>query len=212
MTGCVIFSGGLFMVTPEILKVINEADYLICADGGARHAECAGVTPDLVIGDFDTLSPEEMESLAGQGIELVRLPRDKDYSDTHLALLKALELGYKKITMLACLGGRADHALANIMLLALPAARDIDLRIMDEQQEVFLIHRRRSVKGKAGDTLSLLPLSEKVTGIKTEGLLYQVPHGMFQMGIPNGISNSMLAPEVSIEVEEGLLVGVHLLK
>lgn len=205
---CLIIAGGELKEPARYQELAQNVQYIIAADGGARHANELGLLPNLVVGDFDTLSADEVRSLAKQGIELAQYPVDKDYSDTHLALLKALELGYTEITIIAALGGRIDHTLANIMLLALPEARDIKLNILADQQELILIRKEALLTGEPGTIVSLLPLSEQVTGITTDGLAYQVPQHTFIMGHPNGISNVMTGKEARIKVAEGLLLAV----
>lgn len=205
---CLIISGGELDNSLFYQGLAHQMDCIIAADGGARHASMIGVLPHFAIGDFDTLSPAEVEELKEKGSVLEHYPPDKDYSDTHLALLKAIQLGYTDITMIAALGGRIDHSLANIMLLALPEAKNIKLRILTEHQELLLIDHQLKIKEKQGTLISLLPLSEKVTGITTEGLLYKVPEQNFVMGNPNGISNVMTGTEAYIKVEQGLLLAI----
>ena len=209
---CVIVAGGTLEDEDFHRRIIQEAEIIICADGGARHVWRLGIIPDLVIGDLDTLRENEAKDLVDRHVELIRYPQAKDYTDTHLCLLKALELGYQHIEMVGCLGGRFDHALANVMLLALPQAREVDVRICDPLQEIFLIKPGMTLTGQKGEIISLLPLSEAVTGISTAGLAYQVPHGKFEMGIGNGISNVFSEEKVEITLGKGLLLGIRLKK
>ena len=208
---CVVFSGGSFTPGNLLRQIVTRAAYIICADGGVRHAKMMGVTPDLVLGDFDTLTPEELDELSADGVELLRYPAEKDFTDTHLAVLKALEMGFSDIDILAALGGRIDHALANIMLLALPQAQSARIRILEERQEVFLIRKSGKVDGEKGEVVSLLPLTGQVTGISTEGLCYQVPGGVLTMGITMGVSNILCQKEAVISIGSGLLLVIHAL-
>lgn len=205
---CVILAGGSFRGSQEDINRLKAADYIICADGGGRFATQLGLKPNLLVGDFDTLTPQELQSFISAGVEIIRYPSNKDYTDTHLALLKALELGFGKIDIFAALGGRLDHEMANIMLLALPEAKEALIRILDDKQEVSLVRDRIHIQGKIGQTVSLLPLVAEVKGIKIQGLHYQVPQGILQMGVPIGISNYFCAEQAVIEIEEGLLLVV----
>lgn len=208
---CVVFSGGCFYPCEYLRKVAAEAAYIICADGGARHARNLGLIPDLVLGDFDTLTSDELAELSGLGVELIRYPADKDYTDTHLALRKALELGFTEIELLAALGGRLDHTLANLMLLAIPQGEKARIRILDGQHEVFLIKKDGIISGECGDTVSLLPFGGEVTGISTFGLRYQVPGGVFTLGTPIGVSNRLSQKEARVAVGEGLLLVIRII-
>lgn len=205
---CLIISGGELENPLFYQELVSQMQYIIAVDGGARHAKIMGLEPHLIVGDFDTITPEEVESYRDKGITLEHYPPEKDFSDTHLALLKAIDLGFSDITIIAALGGRIDYSLANIMLLALPEARNANVRILTEYQEIFLVGNRTRLKGKPGTIVSLLPLSQEVSGITTDGLMYQVPQQRFVMGTPNGISNVMTKEKAYVQVEEGLLLAI----
>src|SRR5687768_15193697 len=101
-------------------RLIGAADLLIAADGGALALLRAGLLPRLVIGDMDSLDAASLAELAERGVELRRYPREKDETDLELALLHAAAAGATAIDILGALGGRWDHTLANVALLALP--------------------------------------------------------------------------------------------
>jgi thiamine pyrophosphokinase len=206
---CVIVSGGLLEDDAYHREILREAEMVICADSGARHALRLGITPHYVVGDFDSLAPAESQELKKREVKFIKYPQEKDYADTFYALGKALELGYQQIALVACLGGRFDHAFSNIMLLALPQARNLDIRILEPYQEIFLVKPKMKILGQKGETVSLLPLSEEVTGITTSGLYYQVPEGKFTMGFPLGVSNVFVHEVVELSVEKGLLLAIH---
>ena len=210
---CIIISGGLWEDDEYHRQVLQEAEMIICADSGAGYALRWGILPNIVIGDLDSLEKNDLQELKKQEVvEFIQYPQKKDYTDTYLALQKALELGYKRIEMLACLGGRFDHALSNVMLLTIPQVRDIDIRILEPTQELFLVKPKMKIAGQKGDTISLLPLSLEVTGITTTGLSYQVPQGTFTMGISNGVSNVFTKNLVEISIEKGILLAIHIKK
>lgn len=206
---CLILSGGIIEDYVLIKGFCQDGDYIICADGGARHAGNMGLKPDLIMGDFDTLTEIELMQFSAMGSEIMPYPREKDFTDTHIALLEGIKRGFKEIIILAALGGRLDHALANVMLLALPEAEEIDIRIIDEHQELSLIRQKKVFSGKPGDSLSLLPLSEYVKGIDTKGLYYPLVMGDMRMGVPIGISNYFTGETAEVEVVEGLLLAVR---
>jgi len=205
---CLIIAGGELHQPEFYQKRLTGVEYVIAADGGARHAKDLGLIPNLVLGDFDTLTPQELKDWEEQGVITGRFPDEKDFTETHLAVLRAVELGYTDLVIIAALGGRLDHALANIMLLALPQTKEHNLLILDEHQEIRLIRDQLIIEGEPGQTISLLPLSDKVSGIMTQGLQFQVPQNTFLMGIPNGISNVMTARQATIKIEAGLLLAI----
>lgn len=212
MKKCIVIAGGSLQPSAFYQEAVKAADYVICADGGARHAKMLGIKPDLVVGDFDTLTERELAELKEQGVELLQYPSRKDCTDTEIALLKALELGYIQIDIIGALGGRLDHTLANVMILALPQARRARVRLVDEYQEVFLTDKKINLCGQKGETISLLPLSEVVSGITTKGLEYALSKGVFKMGNSVGISNVFCEDKAEVEIEKGLLLVLRIRK
>ncbi len=206
---CLIISGGPLIKGGYLKNEAYSADFVICADGGVRYAKMLGVKPNLAVGDFDTLTELELQELAENDTEIIRYPCEKDYSDTHIAVLKALELGYLNIDLLAAIGGRIDHTLANIMLLALPEADKARIRIIEERQVIFRLKKREVLFGKVGETLSFFALGDEVTGIKSTGLQYQVHGGTLKLGMPIGLSNIFSDEKAVIEYEKGCLLVIR---
>src|SRR5689334_1140183 len=111
------------------LALLHAADLLVAADGGALPLLRLGITPQLVIGDLDSLDADSQAALAAQGAELRPYPRAKDETDLELALLEVAARGPSSIDILGGLGGRWDHTLANVALLALPELRGCRARL-----------------------------------------------------------------------------------
>ncbi len=129
---------------------LQPEDLIIAADGGAQHCLKLGIRPQVVIGDFDSVSPDELETLRGQGAEIIAFPARKDYTDLELALLEAQKRGAKQILLLAALGARWDQSLANILLpAAFPGLR---ISLVDGPQEISFIHPGETLEitGRAG--------------------------------------------------------------
>jgi thiamine pyrophosphokinase len=183
--------------------------FVICVNGGAQQALALGLTPDVVIGDLDSLDSGLQAQLKGEGCQFVVHPTRKDETDLELALRYALYQGVDEILILGALGGRIDQTLANVLLLALPELEGIKTRIVAGEQEMFLIRDQALIKGQAGDTVSLLPLAGDVTGIITEGLEYPLQRGALKFGPTLGVSNVLTAPVARVQVERGLLLCVH---
>jgi thiamine pyrophosphokinase len=206
----VIFANGILSDPKKSLAHIHPNDMLIAADGGALHCIRLGLNPDIVIGDFDSLEPEELSKLEKSGAELIRHPARKDYTDLELALLYASQSGATQVLILGALGNRWDQTLANLLLPASSDFSALDIRLIDGTQEIFLVKsgHKTEIKGKPGDTLSLIPLYGEARGITTEGLEYALQDGVLQFGSTRGISNVLLGRLASISCQEGLLVGV----
>jgi thiamine pyrophosphokinase len=190
--------------------MIPGGDLIIAADGGARHCLWRGIQPDVVIGDFDSLSEAELAVLQEAGAEIIRHPRRKDFTDLELALLLARERGAQQAVVLAGLGQRWDQTLANLLLPTLSTLAPMQVRMVDGRQEIFLIHSGDpgAVSGRPGDTVSLIPLSQPAKGISTIGLEYPLVDGELSLGSTRGISNVLLGSSAKITVREGLLLCV----
>lgn len=208
MTLAVILIHGELDLTPEAEDLVRRADLLIAADGGSLHALAHGWWPHLLIGDLDSTPPEVREQLVAHGAEVLQYPPAKDETDTELALHAALARGADEIVLLGATGGRLDHALANIFLLALPAAACVRLSLLAGRQRLLVIRDRAEIHGRPGDLLSLLPIGGDVRGIRTEGLAYPLHGETLPFAIPRGISNVFTAPVATVSVESGVLLAV----
>ncbi len=207
---CVIIANGDPPDQETARRHAQRADLLLAADGGAAHALALGLSPDVVIGDLDSLDPEQRAQLYAAGTRFIVHPASKDETDLELALLHAVAHGAKSIVVLGVLGGRLDQTLANILLLTLPALVGRDARLVDGAQTAFIIRDEAVISGKPGDTVSLIPLGGDARGVTTAGLAYPLDDGALPFGPALGISNEMTAKRAQVRVRAGLLLCVHL--
>lgn len=189
--------------------LVRENDYIICADGGARHALSIGLQPHLVIGDADSLDDAVRQEIECLPAEFILYPREKDKSDLELALKRAISLRPRQILLLCATGGdRLEHLLANVLLLEIPLAAGIEAAIIDETHEIRIMERELEVEGTVGDYLSLLPLTSKVGGVKTHGLKYPLHRESLFFSSTRGLSNEFTAPKASIKISTGRLLVI----
>ncbi len=151
-----------------------------------------------------------MDWLKGGSTEIRKFPAEKDFTDLELALRAARELGADSILLAAALGGRLDQTLANIALLRLPEMSGMDASLDDGLTEVRLITASLTIYGRAGDTISLIPLGSVVKGVRTHKMQYPLNAETLSPGQTRGISNVMLADQAAVEIESGELLCVHL--
>ena len=191
---------------------------VIAADGGARHAEALGLPIHRWVGDGDSLGDAGVKALEAAGIPVDRSPFDKDESDTELAVDAAVARRPAAIVILGALGGpRLDHALANLALLAMPELRDIDVRLLGGDARVRLLTApigdgspaEVTLRGRAGDLVSLLPIGGDVTGITTSGLAYPLTDGSLLVGRARGLSNRRTAETATVTLRTGRLLVVE---
>lgn len=203
----VILAAGAVYDPDTVRTQLGCPDFVICADGGVRHALMLGLTPDLVLGDFDSVDPALLEEIRAQAISVQRFPVEKDQTDTHLALDEALRRGATEILLVGATGERLDHVMANVLLLpTLPPG--VDLCIADGKNLIRLLRpgERIVVRGNLGDILSLLPLSPLVEGVVAEGVRWPLYGASLRWGESLGVSNQLTAPEASIATTAGYLL------
>ncbi len=190
-------------------ELLREDDYIICADGGSHHAKTLGLTPDLIIGDLDSVDPALLPKESGQKPQIIRYPAAKDYSDLELAVEYAVKLQPEEILIIGALGGsRVDHSLFNLMLLKIPLAAQIPARIVDQNQELLMIMDRLEIEGQSGDYLSLFPLTAAVEGVTTTGLKYPLDNETLQFASSLGLSNELLGARASVSIARGILLVI----
>lgn len=206
----VLIVGSAPVSPDEIVDAMRDGATIICADGGADMVLAAGLLPTLVVGDLDSITATGRERVRAAAVPVAQHPPEKDQTDLELALGCALELAPERITILGALGGRRfDHALGNVLLLAHPMLRDVDVRIVDAHTEVLVLWGARTFRGRPGAYLSLLPLTPEVRGISTIGLRYPLHDDVLLQGFTRGVSNEFIAEEATIRVREGCLLVVH---
>ncbi len=205
----VIVANGPMTRLPLAELHLGEDDLVVCVDGGVQNALALGLRPHVVIGDMDSIEPEVRRRLELEGVRLVAHPPRKDETDSELAVRYALAEGATDLVLLAALGGRIDHTLANVMLLAIPELEGVRARLVDGNQELLLVRDEGFIEGRPGETVSLLPLAGDATGVYTEGLEYALHDGVLKFGAARGVSNVLVASQARVEVREGLLLLVH---
>ena len=204
----VIFANGEFPNPQNARDLLCSDDFIIAADGGTHHALAVGAIPHVVIGDLDSLSPDEQARVEAAGAQVIRFSPRKDETDLELALLHAVREGATEIVILAALGGRLDQTIANLLLLALPELSGLDVHIVEGQQTVFLIHDEALIEGRPGDTVSLIPLGGDAVGVTTEGLEWPLHEDTLRFGPARGVSNVLTAERARVRVRRGSLLCV----
>jgi thiamine pyrophosphokinase len=209
MNRVIIVANGELPDLEKARSLVQNGDYIICADGGTRHALSLAVRPDLIIGDLDSAEPGLVQSFKTNGVEIELFPRDKNETDLELAINHAIEQEPSQIVILAALGGRLDQTLANIALLSDPRLSAIDLRLDDGLEEIFLCRDQVEVHGGSGDIVSLIPWQGAVSEVQTENLKWPLRKETLYPDKTRGISNEMLDDKARISIGSGLLLIVH---
>jgi thiamine pyrophosphokinase len=215
MPRAVIFANGQLPDIEAARSLLQADDYLIAADGGANHLMRMGILPGIVIGDLDSVDEDTLFELTSAGVTIEKHSEDKNETDFELALRYAVELQPSAILIIGALGGRLDQTLANLSMLTDLALPRIDIRLDDGVEEVFFCRAtaanrgQAEVRGRSGDTVSLIPWQAPVKGVTTEGLQWPLSGDTLYPDKSRGISNLMLADSASVSIQSGLLLIVH---
>jgi thiamine pyrophosphokinase len=185
---------------------------IICADSGAGYLRAIGMVPHVIIGDMDSLAPDMLEYFKERGSRIIRFPEGKNETDTQLALEYAFSIAPDEIYVFGAFGTRIDHTLANVSLLALGLKKGIQIKLIDEWCEAFIVSHEYAIQGESGQTVSLLPFSDMVTGITIDGFEYPIKDGAMEIGTPYGVSNRLVAARGVISVKSGHLLVIRYFK
>ncbi len=191
------------------------AGLVVAADGGATRALAAGLVPDLVVGDADSLGPAGLAAVREAGIPVELAAVAKDESDLELAVLAAVARGATRLTILGALGGpRFDHALANAWLLAHPALAGRATVLLDAATRVRLLDATAApaavlLAGTPGDFVSLFAFGADAAGVVTDGLAYPLRDEPLWFGPARGLSNVQAGPEARVSLRAGRLLIVE---
>ena len=203
---CVIIANGDLEYTSDIIKIIKNAQMIISSDGGARHLRMLNISPHVMIGDFDSINQDDLSFFKKKEIKVLNFPLKKNHTDTELCVSYALEKKASDITFLGVTGSRLDHTLANIFLLKKLAKLNIQARIIDKHNEIYIVTNFIELKGTPKELLSIIPVTQKVTGVTLTGFEYPLENASMQMGDTLGISNIFKESVVSISIKKGALI------
>ena len=191
----------------NIKSMILPSDYVICTDGGYDIAQTYDLTPNLLMGDFDSI-----ESPLPSDINIERFPPEKDYTDLELALKKAMELNADNVTIIGGIGGRLDHTFANIQLLSSYTNNFTSLTLVDGKNKCFVLNDNQSqgitIPQEDGSYISLFSLSAKCTGVTFQGVKYPLDNAELTREFPLGVSNEFVKKEAALSVKDGTLLVI----
>jgi thiamine pyrophosphokinase len=200
-----IFCNGELKNSARVKRAASNCDLLIAADGGAKHLASLGLQPKIIIGDMDSITT----NIWNDENSIVRIPcsPDKDKSEIELAVEYALEQGCREIILVAAVGGRLDHTLGNVALVASYPGR---IAILDGTSTLVAVDRSEKciLHGQVGTPVSLIPYGPGPFTMKAKGLKYSLGDESLHSAT-HGLSNELSLTEGCVCVSNGILL-VHI--
>jgi thiamine pyrophosphokinase len=194
--------------------------FIIAADGGAFHCSNLRITPNVIIGDMDSITKGMIEKLGSRSgssigaaaagdIRFISFNQDKDESDTQLALDYLVKNGYEKIIVIGAFGSRADHSYANLSLLSSPAYDSVKVSIITENSEIYVVKDPCTIKGEIGKKISIFSLTPFTFFEKTTGLKFKLKNEKLLFSPARGLSNEFTKDNAKLYISEGWLLIVR---
>jgi thiamine pyrophosphokinase len=181
----------------------------VAADKGLEHALSLGLDVTLAVGDFDSASPEAVAVAESAGVRVERHPQEKDATDLELALDAAAAMEPRRILVLAGEGGRLDHQLSALLLLASERYGGVQVDALVGRAWVHVVRGARALEGTSGALVSLLAIGGAATGVTTDGLVYPLRGETLAAGSSRGLSNVFAADTAHVSVEDGVLLAMR---
>lgn len=195
---CLIFAGGDCPKRP-----INTDDaFVIAADSGFLHTQQLRITPNLIIGDFDSY-----RGALPDGIPSVKLPPHKDITDTHAAVMEGIRAGCEEFELYGAIGSSPDHSFANLFLLLYLLNKGKTGIIFANACKILMIRNTRiDLTSAPGSRLSVFPFGGTAQGVCLKGVEYPLDEATLTCDFPLGVSNQFLDRQVTVEVKDGTLL------
>lgn len=196
---CVIISGSPDTNVEEIKSLCTSDDFIVCADSGYSFAKKAGLTPNLIIGDFDSLKEE-----LPQNTEVVKLNTHKDDTDTEHCVMECIRRGYKDLLLLGSIGGRTDHTFANIATLAFLSEYNYNGIARNNGEEIRILKEGSyEMNNKKGLIFSVFPYGCESVNVTYKGAEYMLNNKTLTYNVSRGISNVFVDDEAEITINRG---------
>lgn len=207
MSICTILAGGVIdsadFINPREIR--EKSRLIICADSGLCIAEAVGLTPDLIVGDFDSYT----DSLP-EGVEIHRSIPEKDDTDTLMAVRIAIERGCDEIWLYGALGARFDHSYANIQTMIFALENGCKMTIFDADNILTVLNDGEyRLPCKPDWYFSLFALTEKAVIGTLKGVKYPLENYEMRIGYPIGVSNEIAEQGAYLKINSGTVLAVE---
>lgn len=209
MKTLIVTGGSVDTIFMKSFMMHNTYDYIIGVDKGVEYLHNLQLMPNLVMGDFDSANSKVLQQyLNNDKVTVERFIAEKDETDTHLAIIEAINKGSNEIDIIGGIGSRIDHTLANINVLMIPLEKGIKCRLINRNNIISLINSNINLEKNDYNYISLIPLTSQVMGITTSGLKYELNGYNMEQGVSIGVSNEFKkdVDYVEITIKKGILI------
>ena len=195
-----IYTGGEICAA-GITERPEQGDLVIAADAGYRAAKTFGVKPDILLGDFDSLGEPKAEN----GVEILRVPAEKDFTDTQFAVQTAIERGADFLTIVGGLSGRLDHTLSNLAILEELESKHLHGIITDGWNRAHFIRNNSTLVARSEQFayLSILAADPLLRGVTIEGCKYPLKNAKIKKTNQFAVSNEITGNCAFIAIRRG---------
>jgi len=208
----ILIASGEYWDREALKEELREERFIICIDGGMNFAYELGIIPHLIIGDMDSVNPSIRDYYEKLNILFKLYPKEKDKTDFHLAMEEIVEQDIKEVSIYGIAGTRLDHTIGALgVIRKFIREEKIDFAHISFGKGIvgYVFRDTVSISGKTSDIVSLLPLTEKVTGITTYNLKYILEEGTLELEESMGVTNEITESPCSIRIRDGVLLAIH---
>ena len=205
----IIISGGKEPSKDLLFREAKNADIIIGADRGCEVLHKYDITPHYILGDFDSANKEIINLIEKKAKEKIKYNSEKDYTDTEIAYNLAVEKGANEIVLLGATGSRYDHSLSNFGLMLRGLKKSIKVKVIDDNNFIFLTDKAITLKGSKGDTISFQAYCNEVKNFNIVGAKYELNNFNLKLGDSITTSNEFLDKDIKITFDSGILMVLY---
>lgn len=205
-TAVIISNGGI----SQKITFEDQNNFIVAVDGGYSCIRKQKLKCGLVIGDLDSIAKSDISAIRKSGIELLRFPKDKDYTDTELAIKEMIKRGFGKIILIGVIGKRIDHTLANILLLEKYSDSKAEIKIIDNNNEIAILKNCKKAVGKSKKYkyISFISLTDFST-LSLTGFKYNLKNKKIRRGDTLCVSNEQKGAKAEVTVHKGKILMIR---
>lgn len=204
-----IVSGGKEPSKELLLNEVKDSKLIIGADKGCEVLHRYDIIPNYILGDFDSANIDIINLMESLGCKKLKFKKEKDFTDTEIAVDLAIENGASKIILLGATGTRYDHSLSNIGLMLKGLKNSIDIEIIDDNNKMFLTNKNMILEGNSGDIISFHAYSNLVKNFTIKGAKYELKNYDLNLGDGITTSNEFVKNNIVISFDSGIVLVLY---